>query len=113
MAESTCEKATVQRDTKWWNCIKRIETPFIGERQQESEFIPGAMDSIVETWPDGIDYIRRMRIEPGDVLVLFSDRSLTTKEQQSIGEQMHAAFPDNGLLILHGGLHLGVLGADS
>lgn len=112
------EAATVQRDAGWWNCVKHIETPRMEYHEGETipkaepdmgEFVPGALDGM-ETWPDGIDYIRRVRLEPGDVLVLFSERSLTAREQERIREQVQAAFPNNGLLILHGALRLGVLG---
>ena len=64
--------------------------------------------------PDGIDYARRVRLEPGDVLVLFCETPLPRSAQETFRSQMQAAFPDNGVLILHGsGLRLAVLGADS
>ena len=59
-----------------------------------------------------IESAQRVRLEPGDVLVVFSERPLPTSAGARISERLNAVFPDNQVVVLDKGLRLAVLGAD-
>jgi len=60
--------------------------------------------------PDAIPDVQRIRLRPGDVLVLSYDRMLSYPEQERVVEKMKSVFPNNRTLVLGGGITLAVVG---
>jgi len=64
-------------------------------------------------WPtDEIPLVQRLRLEPGDTLILFYDVPIPHAEYQRMFEILSTRFPCNRVLILDRGTRLAVLGPE-
>lgn len=76
------------------------------------EQIERAAIEAFDNWrPEEIADVQRLRLEPGDTLVLLSDLRLSTGHKARIQLEMSLLFPENRVLVLDSGTRLTVLGA--
>jgi hypothetical protein len=68
---------------------------------------PAPVEPIVQDPTLGDADVSKMRVDPGDVVVVTSPVPLSASQRAALRDQAAAVFPDNTVVVLEGGVTLG------